>query len=247
MNRIKMKSHLFGLYTINCTSRKCSTRKPLFYWFDSNDENCYKRTIQCAPKNETIDFQKLFYKIITHLICGLETNDCSCGDCSGSWKCVLWMLTAVDDVYLGVRDRTLLYFDSIDLREAIARKRRLPKKNVMRPSGTSNRRVSNMFNCSQKIPNSPKMPPNPRWKPRALKLIGKLETFTPNLIHRRNKMSSGATQRPVKTSETTRDGRFSGSRNWWMISGRGALVLLLSRETEMEMGINERILYKTCV
>lgn len=82
--------------------------------------------------------------------------------------------------------------------------------NVMIATGINNRNVSNIFNLYQNVANNDKIPPKPKWNPSALNPNGKLETLTPNLIHRPNKINNGAAQRAVKTSETKRGGRLSG-------------------------------------
>jgi hypothetical protein len=57
------------------------------------------------------------------------------------------------------------------------------------------------------------LPPNPKWNPRALKQIGKFDMLILSFAHKMNRIKSGAAHNKVKRSDTTRGGRFSGSRN----------------------------------
>lgn len=150
-------------------------------------------------------------------------------------------------IYLNILFLLWIYFCSLDFRAAIDRSKRFPKNNVTSPNGINKRNVSNIFNCNQKTPNKARMLPKPKWKPSALKLIGKLETFTPNLAHKMSKMKSGAAHRAVKTSDTMRGGRFSGWRNWWIISGLGACKLPVLFPVRAETCARKAsINYKSC-
>lgn len=93
------------------------------------------------------------------------------------------------------------------------RRKRLPKMKVTTDNGISKRSVSNIFNCNQNHPNNDKMAKKLRWKPTALKLNVLPETLMPIFDQRKNKTKIGAAHSAVKTSDTNRDGRFSGSRN----------------------------------
>lgn len=101
---------------------------------------------------------------------------------------------------------------------ATDRRNRLPKINADMANGISKRNVSNIFNLYQKRPNKPRMPPKLKKKPSPLKLSEKLEMLMPNFSHNTNNTNNGTAHNAVKTSDTKRGGRFSGSRNWWMIS-----------------------------
>lgn len=85
----------------------------------------------------------------------------------------------------------------------------------------SQRRVWNMFKFNQKTANKTRMPPKPRWKPIVLGWKLKFPKFTPNFDQKIKSKTNGVKLKPVKTSETMRDGRFSGTRNWCSISGNG--------------------------
>lgn len=91
--------------------------------------------------------------------------------------------------------------------------------NVKMANGISIRNVSNMFSFNQKKPNKARILPKLKKNTIPLKLNVKFETLMPSLIHKANNTNSGTAQSAVKTSDTKRGGRFSGSRNWWIISG----------------------------
>lgn len=57
------------------------------------------------------------------------------------------------------------------------------------------------------------MPPKLKKKPSPLKLSEKLEMLMPNFSHNTNNTNNGTAHNAVKTSDTKRGGRFSGSRN----------------------------------
>lgn len=46
--------------------------------------------------------------------------------------------------------------------------------------------------------------------------------------------------KPVNKSDTKRGGRFSGSRNWWMISGRDVLIGMLLDTVNNSLFSDER-------
>lgn len=93
--------------------------------------------------------------------------------------------------------------------------------NVTMSNGIKYRNVSNIFNWYQNNPNNVKIPAKLNWKPIALKLNEKFDTLMPSFDHKMNRINNGAAARAVNTFETKRDGRFSGSRNWWIISVLG--------------------------
>lgn len=105
---------------------------------------------------------------------------------------------------------------------AIDRKNRFPQKNVKIANGIKRRNVSNMFNLYQNRPNKPRMLPKLAKNPIPNKLNEKFEKLMPIFDHKINNTNNGTAHNAVKTSDTKRAGRFSGSRNWWMISCFGA-------------------------
>lgn len=131
------------------------------------------------------------------------------------FQITLWCLQTFFQLFYSV------FFVSTYFWAASERRNRLPSKKVTIDNGINRRSVSNIFNCNQNNANKPKIAPKLKWKPIALKLNEKFETLTPILDQSMNKTSKGAAHNAVNISETKRDGRFSGSRNWWMISGRG--------------------------
>lgn len=118
---------------------------------------------------------------------------------------------------------------------AIDRRNRLPEINVIMANGINRRNVSNIFNLYQNRPNRPKIPPKLKKNTRPLKLNEKFEMLMPNFSHNTNNTNSGTTHKAVNTSDTKRGGRFSGSRNWWMISGFGERDWL-TLGAEMQLG-----------
>lgn len=93
---------------------------------------------------------------------------------------------------------------------ATDRRKRFPKKNVIMANGISRRSVSNIFNCNQNRPNRARMAPKLKKKPIPLKLNEKFDRLMPIFVHKKNNTKSGTAQSIVKTSDTTRGGRFSG-------------------------------------
>lgn len=77
----------------------------------------------------------------------------------------------------------------------------------------SRRNVWNMFNFNQKTVNNTRIPPKPRWKPIVLGWKVKLPMLMPNFDQKINNNTKGVKHKPVKTSETMREGRLSGTRN----------------------------------
>lgn len=99
--------------------------------------------------------------------------------------------------------------------------KRLPQRNVKMAIGMSRRNVWNIFNFNQKTVNNTRIPPKPRWKPIVLGWKVKLPMLMPNFDQKINNNTKGVKHKPVKTSETMREGRLSGTRNWCLISGKG--------------------------
>lgn len=80
-------------------------------------------------------------------------------------------------------------------------------------NGINRRNVSNIFNLYQNRPNKPRIPPKLKKNPSPLKFSEKFEMLMPNFSHNANNTNNGTAHNAVKTSDTKRGGRFSGSRN----------------------------------